>query len=242
MFRHHTLNEFQNFETNVQDIRTQMAQKREASGDLKAPQAIKSLKTSAFLEAFKLMDLPERQAILPELLKMAKIVNGYALNCVSPDFVRWICSGDTKEWPQEDVERGWEMWNFLCRRSMGGRLHSYEYHVGEVWSPLADVDMGCELEQFRDEREDRTDKTITRRSFFNIILKEFTPEKFRFWTDAGGEIMSFAKYMQKGEVLCEGGVMMPLVFDHLEDEYVGYVRDLVPDPRLDPVSYPPVNK
>jgi hypothetical protein len=125
---------------------------------------------------------------------------------------------------------------------MGGNLSHDEYYEAVVWSPVVNTRLSWKYEnsdEFRDERG-KTNKVVSRRSFFNIILKEFTPERFEFLIEAGGAIHTFAKYMRKADIA--GNIDMPLTFEHLEDEMGGYVRDLVPDPRLDPVSYPPVNK
>lgn len=217
-----------------------MSQKREAVGELVETRQIKTLKRYTILKTFETLDLVEQQDIIPELLKIAKVVNGYALNHVSPDFIRWICSGRIKEWSQEDVERGWEMWNFLYRRAEGGSLiFQSDHHESYVWSSLVQGQHDVYLDEFQDSRKQAQHqdeiKIMARKSFFSVILKEFTPETFVIDIDEETD-QDFASYMEHVEL---DKYDSELTFELLENPTVGYIRDLIPDPRLDSTSYPP---
>jgi len=143
---------------------------------------VRSLKAHSILQSFNTMNLQEKRTLVPELLKMARIVNGYPLDCVSPDFVQWIFSGEKKIWKEEEIENLWEMWNFLYRKVSGGAIHFVEnWTIGrklivEVWDVNNDSGYDYDNDEFYDDRSD--DYAITtRESFFNVILRELIPEQ-----------------------------------------------------------------
>jgi len=227
-------------------LEQEMERKRETGEDLADKRTVKSLKAHSVVETFKTMELAEQQAFLPELLKIGRIVNGYALNHVSPDFIRWVCSGNVKQWSEGDVERGWEMWNFLYRRTRGETMFMDDgYYQCYIWG-AGEVYPGGEKPEFHDGRNapsypcDSLVEIISRESFFNIILKEFQPNLVRIQIE-GTPVQNFESYMQrKLAYMGQHEEDSELTYDYLEHEQVGFVRDLVPDPRLDPISYPTI--
>jgi len=190
------------------------------------------------LTVFKTLDLEEKRALIPELFSESKIVNGDTINNVSPDFIHWICSGKRKQWKQEDVEKAWEMWNFLYRRVSGGSL--YDNWLGKyacVWnSDYIDFDENeIETNKFYDRRDyENSDENsdeiitveITRDSFFTIVLKEVNPDSLDIGHDiddlGGGERWDrFLKHVDDNRDFRET----------LSKDPANYKFDLVPDPR-----------
>jgi hypothetical protein len=187
---------------------------------------IRSLKAHSILQSFNTMDLQEKRALVPELLKMARIVNGYPLDCVSANFVQWICSGEKKIWKEEEVENLWEMWNFLYRKVSGGAIYFVEkWTIGrklivEVWDVNNDSGYDYDNDEFYDNRSD--DYAITtRESFFNVILKELIPEQLVI-----GVGDSEFNFIPKGQFSFES------FQKKLKTLNADFSMDYVPDPRF----------
>lgn len=186
---------------------------------------LKSLKAKSILIVFNGMALEERQALIPELLEKARIVNGYALNCVSPEFVRLMCSGDCKEWPTETVELAWVMWNFIYRRARGGELYCPGdrcQKAATVWSSNFNSDDPIDI--FYDERAESATRKLSREQFFDTILKEYTLDMLSVMLRGGDYSQTFYGILEDNPTVSEFQNMM-------EDELIGgYHRDLIPDP------------
>jgi hypothetical protein len=143
---------------------------------------VRTLKEQSLLSYFDTLTLEEKRALIPDLLKKAKLCSSYVFDCVSPDFVQWIFSGEKKIWKEEEIENLWEMWNFLYRKVSGGAIHFVEnWTIGrklivEVWDVNNDSGYDYDNDEFYDDRSD--DYAITtRESFFNVILRELIPEQ-----------------------------------------------------------------
>jgi hypothetical protein len=206
--------------------------KREAGEDLKDDRQVKGLKSQAIVVAFDTLTLQEKRDLMPELLKMARVVNGYSLNHISPDFVRWMCSGEKKLWEQDELEKYWELYNFLYRRVGGGKITGGEHYNQWflVWSPHQEDTQYEGIDWFEDQRAyekgTKTVKKITRKQFFDILLKEFLPEHLDIvFSDTE---VKFIDYASKND---EKSFNIWDLEEHL-DLGAGYYRDVVPDPRL----------
>jgi hypothetical protein len=208
--------------------------------------SIKSLKVQTILSVFETLDLEERRDMIPVLLKKAKIINKHTIDKTSSDFVRWICSGERKEWKQEEVERAWEMWNLLYRRASGGILFGYggvQYAVifNHYHSWNEDYDNDHERDKFYDDREkgrvwnnnQGVAIELSRELFFKKILEQFTQDNLKINLGTNDDTfedsdfiwfiydeLSFADFEKTLENPVTGG----------------YESDIVSDPRLTEVK------
>lgn len=206
------------------------------------PYSPKDLKSQAILNAFDTIDLDEKRELLSELFKRAKMVNANTPNNISPDFIRWICSGKRVEWKQEDVERAWEMWNFLYRRTRGGALHNAhtirQYVI--IWNAnhYGNYEYEHEPDKFYDSRdEDEYEHPLgtmtiekTRESFFKLVLEKYTPDEFdinlNVDPDSDDDVIGFMDYIEKGTSFADFRKILE------SPDVGGYEHDLVPDPRF----------
>lgn len=202
----------------------------------------KSLKAKTLLSVFDTLDLEERRDLIPSLLKKAKILNKHTIDNTSSDFICWICSGKQKEWKQEEVEKAWEMWNFLYRRASGGILFGHEgiqyaviFNCYYSWNE--DYGNDHERDKFYDDREkgrvwnnyQGVAIELSRELFFKKILERFTPDNLKINLGITGDTSEDSIFMW----FIEDGISFADFQKTLENPVTGgYEKDIVSDPRF----------
>jgi len=156
---------------------------------------VRTLKEQSLLSYFDTLTLEEKRALIPDLLKKAKLCSSYVFDCVSPDFVRWLCSGNLETWKEEEIENLWEIWMFLYHRIAGGLLNPKHEQHGENGHMIWDVNYCNEMYKintFYDGRYNFDNIEISREEFFHIVLEDSTPNMFNIRHN--GNMYSFISF------------------------------------------------
>jgi hypothetical protein len=166
---------------------------------------MKRLREITLISAFESLPLKTRRALVPKLLESAKIISQAALP-VFPDttqkgdeFCKWLCrSSEKPTWTDDEVVEAWALWNFIYQRTLTGWTGPV---VGGEFSPGFELDSSPTGENCWHDNPQGFHifdehyaliKTVTRREFFEEILKSSTPDHIDMNSDDGELFPSFS--------------------------------------------------